>query len=287
MILMIGIGTKSFCQLREGVFEMNYLLYPNGSDNVSFNKTGLTSFFSYDFNQWTIKNTTAFKYYQLTYPAKTSFNTDALNNLYNLRNTIGLNYKPTKQWELYAEMGIGLASNFHAGLSTEDVLLTGGGYLTRKWGEEAKPSGLSLGAGYYTYFGKPEIYPVVSYFTWLGNDLSIEAGFPKSEIAYHYKQDHLFKANLDFRGVYVNLSGGLVPDTRNTAEKAEINTGSLGLEYEYRMDDTWSFSLGGGYMLNSNYNLNDSEGEELFSFNINEKPFFTTGVKFNIKTKSN
>lgn len=284
---MLGLGIKTYSQLQESNFEGTYSTSLAGSNDPGFTKIGGKAGFLLDFGNFNLENTFSLQYYQVAYPTGLKFSTEEISSFKNISNKIDLSYKLSDKWELHTTLSPTIASTLKKDLTSEDFLLTGGAYIKKKSGSSESPSYFKIGAAYETFFGKPEIYPIISYYKEFTEEFSAEIGFPKTELEYAPSQKSSLNASLHFTGEYMNLSKPEYVDLQTEANKAALSTTSLGLTYSYRLDDSWSFNLGGGYLLNNKYNLLDTYDHEVFSFETNSQPFFTTGIKFNLKNKSN
>jgi len=284
IFLLLGIGTKAHSQLQESTFKLEYMVSPAGSDNTGISKTGLENTSIFTVRKFEFKNTASLDSYQFTYPVNFNLDAEELGGIYNFSEKADLGYQLSEKWALHANIGVALVSTFQGKITEEDLVYTGGLYIKSKLGN-GKASHIILGGGYYTFFGKPGIYPVFSYYRAINDNISVEFGFPSTVLNYDFNEKADLKATLDFNGIYANLSNPVNADWKNSAQKAELHKTSLGLDYNYVLDESWSFNLGAGYLLNNEYNLLDSENNNIFSVNTASQPFFTTGIKFNLKTK--
>jgi hypothetical protein len=284
IFLLLGIGTKAHSQLQESTFKLEYLLSPAGSNNTGMSKTGLKNTSVFNVRKLKVENTASVDSYQFTYPVNFNLDAEELGGIYNFSEKVDLGYPLSEKWELHADFGVALVSTLGSKITEQDFVYTGGSYLKRGLGN-GKASHITLGVGYYTFFGKPEIYPVFSYYREISGNFSVEFGFPSTVLNYNFNEKAGLKATLDFNGIYANLSNPVNADWENTAQKAELYKTSLGLDYNYELDESWSFNLGAGYLLNNEYNLLNRKNNNIFSVNTASQPFFTTGIKFNLKTK--
>ena len=71
------------------------------------------------------------------------------------------------------------------------------------------------------------------------------------------------------------------------AEKSSFSAIAIGIDYSYRMDESWSIVFKGGYSIKNKYDLLDNDNNIIYSFDSSAKPYFSTGVKFNLNRKFN
>lgn len=278
------MGTKAYSQLQESTFKLEYMAFPAGSDNIGFSKTGLENTSVFKLGKFTVENTSLIRAYQFTYPISFDLDTDELRSINNFSEKADFGYKITDFWEVHANIGVELVSTLKSKITEEDFLFTGGSYFKKILGSETT-SHIILGAGYYTFFGKPQLFPLISYYREWSENFSMELGFPITSVNYHLTEKSNLKTTLDFTGMYVNLSDPVSIDRHNSAQKAELYYTSLKVEYDYVLDNSWSFNLGIGYLLNNEYNLLNRDNNKIFSINTTPRAYFTTGIKFNLKTK--
>ncbi|WP_423818016.1 DUF6268 family outer membrane beta-barrel protein [Salinimicrobium sp. TIG7-5_MAKvit] len=283
LILFFGFGATTYGQFQETGVEGNYNLYPAGSSDVGLNSIDVKGRFLLNFGKLKLQNETSFENYNFSYPFETTFNTEDIENYKIFGNRIHLGYSVSGNWDVHSYFKISLASNFQSGITSEDFLYTGGAYILKKGGSVANPSYFKIGAGYETYFGKPQIYPLVSYYKRLNEEFTAEIGFPKTEIFFTPNEKYSLSAKLDFTGTYLNLGEPLQPNLQYTAEKTGLSSTVLSINYNYVLDDAWSFNIGGGYLLNSKYRLLDKNNNEVLQFEIAPRPIFSTGIKLNLE----
>lgn len=287
VILMLNLGTKTYRQLKESNFEWNYITSPTGSNELHFTLAEGKAGFFLDFGRLNVENNFSYTYLQVDYPLAPGFATKGINSFQIIANKIELRYKLSDKWELQTFLSPSIASTLKKGLTSEDFLLAGGAYIKKQGGSSQNPSSFKLGAAYETFFGKPEIYPIVSYYKEFTEEFSAEIGFPSSTLEFTPTSKSGLSANLIFTGENMNLSKPLNLVFQDQVNKVEFSTTSLGVNYRYELDDSWSFNIGGGYLLNNEYNLLNEKDHEVYSFKMNSRPFFNTGIKFNLKNKSN
>ncbi|MFI1773232.1 DUF6268 family outer membrane beta-barrel protein [Thalassobellus citreus] len=283
---IISVANKSFAQLKEHMFSFNYSLAPIGGDEVDFYKTDLKANIPVKLKKGKIINSIGFDYYQLNYTNDYSFATANLTEFYNISYGLNYIYPISNTVSISAKAEVSIASNLINTVSSDDLLLLGDIFLSKKIGGETGKGSLIVGASYNVITGKPNVLPIVSYTKQVNNKFSYSIGYPKTYANYKMSPVSSLKSFLSIDGVYANLNSLTYVNTMTEANKASFTTTSLGLEYDYIMDGFWSISFKGGYSVSNKYTLLNNNDDEVFDFNTVSKPFLSAGIKFNLKSKN-
>ncbi len=283
LMLFLGMGkiTTTYSQVEKISFTGNYKLLPNKNDKLGLEAIDLEGSFMIKFGQVRLQNKFVLENYQVTYPFGMKFNTEAVQNFKVAEERIDIGFAVSKKWQVHGYFITALVSNFEGSITSEDFLFTGGAYFLSK-NETNASSVFKIGAGYETYFGKPDIYPLFSYYKKVGKKMAAEVGFPKTELTFTPSEQHALSTRLDFQGKFFNISKPIITDQDEVAQKARISTTSLSLMYKHILDDNWSFNIGAGYFLDSQFSLLKSTQTEGFQLELKNRIYFNSGIKLKL-----
>jgi hypothetical protein len=275
----------SKAQNMPSLFSFEYTLAPEGDDEVEFYRTSINANIPIKLNKGKLINAVGFDYFQLNHNG-VNFSTTDFNEIY------GINYRLlymrplSKSWSLQVSGGASIVSNLASSIQSEDFLFNGGLSFQKRGGSPEKPYQFTIGVGYLPVFGEPRILPIINYTKKLNEKYTISLGFPRMFVAYNMSEKSILKAATWFNGFYANLSEDVViPGTRK-AQKSLFVAAGVGLEYTYRMDEHWAIAVKGGYSLLNEYELLDEDNNTLYDFEAAAKPYFSTGITFNLKSNN-
>lgn len=289
IVLIIFSGSNAYSQFNESNFSFNYTLAPIGNDGIDFYKTDIKLSIPIKLKKGILVNSLGLDYYQLNYKNDYSFTTADLTSFYGINYSLIYIYPLSKQWSLSAQVRSYIVSNLTEGINGDDFLINGGLFAIKNIGTKEKPSRLMFGVGYTTIAGKPRILPTINYTKRVSDKFSYGIGFPNTYAEYKINDRSALKSLLWLNGFYANLSNPIFVNTNDMASKVSFTSASLGLEYNYRMDESWIISFKGGYSFYNDYSLFDSDGDRgdtVFDFDTTSKPFFSTGIKYFLKNKT-
>ena len=281
-ILMLSVGLCSFAQLKEGVIEFNYKLSPVASDDVALQNSNLYIEVPTTVGQGVLTHAFTADYNLYDYLATTPFNTEDLNTFYNLKYQLEYKYPLTNSINIHAQANAAIMSTLNQNIIGDDFFFGGGLYVSKTNTAESKPSVLKLGISYSSITGKPTYLPIISYEKIVNSRLSYKIGFPEAEIIYGLSEVSKVRLSLNTNGYYANISKPLYINIDHVAEKAKISSTNLGLQYQYKMDNSWSIKLGAEYALKNSYKL-ENNNNTVYNFNVSSKPAFSTGIIYNLK----
>lgn len=222
-------------------------------------------------------------YTSLNYNHNYLFNTDEIEQFYRIYYALTYSYPLKKNWRLTARVNPTMASNLKGKLSSEDILFNGGVLATKRWGNFKKGSSLTFGVVYATLSGKPGVIPIVGFSQKLSNRFSYTIGFPSTFFNYNLNAKHSFRIGIKQQGFYTNISGDNSPVINGEeAQKVQFRNFLANLDYKYKLTKTWSLNTSVGYSFSNTYSLLDADKDELYDFNINNRPFFSIGISYNI-----
>lgn len=279
---LVSIVGKSFGQFDRDLFSANYTYAPMGNDDHDFSKTDLQLNIPIKLNSGILRNSISLNYYQTNFVDDIRFSTIDLEKNYGINYGLMYTFNFSDKWSLAARGGISLTSNFTNGILGDDLVFNGGLMGVKRGGTADKPSKLMFGLGYATITGEPRVIPLISYTKKVSDKFSYGIGFPKTYASYNINERSTLKSILWMNGYYSNLSDPIDIGNNINAEKSSFSAIALGIDYSYRMDESWSIVFKGGYSIKNKYDLLDNNNDIIYSFDSSSKPYFSTGVKFNI-----
>ena len=271
-----------YSQTNKDLFAFDYALAPANNKDVDVNKTSLLINIPAQWQNFKITASLGADYYRAEFLESFPLETSELERLYNVSAGVDFGYNLAENWSINADFNTAVASTLTNKLSNEDLLYTGGFHIA-KTADSDLPLNIKLGLGYRTYLGKPKWLPELSISQQINENLSYEVGFPQTQVRYARDAKNSFTATATQDGLYANLSTPIILNYETSATKTELSATTLSLGYEYALDDNWSFSLKGGYLLKNKFNLLNDTENQVFAFDMPSRPFFTTGIKFNLK----
>lgn len=283
MALIISVINKTYGQLNENMFSFNYSLAPIGGDAIDFYKTDFRLNIPVELKKGKIINSIDFDCYQLNYTSNYSFETFNLSRFYNISYGLNYIYPVSNTISLSTKAEVSIASNLINTVNSDDLLLLGDLFISKKLKGETSKETLAIGVSYNVITGKPKILPIVSYTKQVSDKFSYSIGYPETYANYKINSVSALKSLLSIDGVYSNLNSLTYINATTETNKASLTTTSLGLEYNYKMDGFWAVSFKGGYSISNKYTLLNNNDDEVFNFNTGSRPFLSAGIKFNLK----
>ncbi|AXG69221.1 hypothetical protein KORDIASMS9_01441 [Kordia sp. SMS9] len=284
---MLFCMTVMICAAQEkpDLLSFNYTMTPEGEDEVEFYRTNVSANIPIKLKKGMLMNSVGLDYFQLNHNG-VNFSTTAFNEIY------GINYRlmyirpiSSNGWNLQVSGGTSIVSNLASSIQSEDFQFNASLGVKKFGGSPEKPYELTIGVGYLPVFGEPRILPIINYTKKLNEKYTISLGFPRMFVSYRMTEKSEFRLSSWFNGFYANLSEDvIIPGTRK-AQKSLFVSAGLGLEYNYWMDSNWAISVKGGYSFLNEYELLDEDNNTLYDFDAAAKPYFSTGIKFNLNTK--
>ena len=281
IISILLLSLKGYTQFEKDIFSFDYTLTPINNDEVDFYKTEAKLVLPIKLKKGILLNSVGLNYYQFNYN-NVNINTKDLDEFYRINYRLTYTYPISNKWNISTRGGLSIASNLKDHITSNDLLFNGGIAMMRK----GSTSQLMFGLVYSTFTGKPKVHPLISYAKEVNENISYRLGFPSTFIKYKFNDQHSLKTSLGINGFYANLSSPISIDINNIANNASFTTGSLGLEYNYWMSDFWAITFKGGYILYNKYELRDNTDNIVHEFDANSKPYFSTGLRFNLINKS-
>lgn len=282
--LLILVSLKGYSQFEGDLFIFNYTLAPIGNDNIDYYNTDFKVNIPVKLKKGMLLNSMGLDYFQMGYK-QTTFNTEYINQYYNISYELMYLHPINHKWELSTKVGLSITSNLANSLTSEDLLFNGEITAITKAGTKEAPSRFTFGVGYATFFGRPRVLPLLSYTKKVSETFSYQIGFPNTYATYTINERNAVKATIASNGFYANLSNSIGVTLTKQANKASYNSILLGLDYNYRLDNTWLLTFNAGYSVSNTYRLLDQNNGTVNDFELTPSPSFSTGIKYNLKNK--
>ncbi len=269
------------------LFSFEYTLAPIGNDAIDFEKKAINFNIPLKLNKGVLVQSIRAEEFTIDYNDTHLFSTEAIEEFYRLDYNVAYNYSLGNRWRVTGRAGISLSSNLETSITSEDLLFNGALVFTKSYRKATSYSNLSFGLAYTAFSGRPRVLPVINYNRQVNEKFSFGIGFPNMYAKYTINERSFFKTSLWVNGFYANLSTPLTLDLeKNQAYKASLRTISLAAEYNYKLSDNWFVLLKAGYSFSNQYILLDEDLNEVYEFETASKPFFSTGIRFNLKRKT-
>lgn len=279
LILVLGLGTKSFAQNSDENIGWQYSLYPLGEEHTTISRSKLYGGFTNRFNKINLKHTLRFEADQLYLPIEYSENENSTSSIYDFSYAMDLNYALSEFLEFHFELEPTITSNLKNSISSEDLFFYGRAFARIKGEVATKPFYVNVGVAYSRDLGEPEVLPVLTFSSRISEKLFFKLGFPESEISYLWGSYGTLSAGLKYEGKYVNLSSPINLEENEPANKLKWEWSSLNVNYSYELNKLWSFEFGVGYLLKNNFSLRNENEKTISTFKLDPSPFLSSGIK--------
>ncbi|WP_196884926.1 DUF6268 family outer membrane beta-barrel protein [Aureivirga sp. CE67] len=218
--------------------------------------------------------------YDFSYDQNILINKSELSEVYNFSYALNYFHKLSDVWSFHTYAKISLSSTLESSVTSSDLFPTGGLFFHKRKGKKNAFSHLSLGVAYTARFGKPMLVPVVRYTKKVNEKFLYTLGLPSTHLKYNFDKKRNVKFGVELSGMQANISNPFLYEGKKASDIA-LNTGTLGLEYNYKLSKSWSIFGKAGYTLWNNYSLLDDDKEEVYNFDTTNGFSFSTGIKFN------
>ena len=187
-------------------------------------------------------------------------------------------YALDSDWELNAELAPAIASTLNADITHDSFVLSGYFGFKKSLGSEDTSSYMRFGIGYGVLLGKPQWYPVLTYFKSVNSQLSFELGFPKTAAYYKINTQNSIDFSISPQSLYaynrIDVNGGEYSDSY-----MEFQALKLGLGYTFNFDDDWSAYFNLGYLTKSSFKV-EGASENLHNFGKDDGLFLGLNIQF-------
>lgn len=282
IILFLFVIVSCYSQQQPDLFSIEHKYSPSNKD-FDFNSTEIRANIPVKIGKGFITNSFGLDYSTLNYNKIYPFDTKEIETFYNLSYALSYTYQLKRQWLLTARVNPTISSNLKGSLSSEDLLLNGALLATKRWGNFKKGSVMIFGVAYATLSGKPGVIPFISFREKLNERFSYGIGFPTTFFNYNLGKKHRFRIEARQQGFYANLSGNNSPVFNSEeAQKIQFRNFLANISYSYKFSNGWRASVNGGYSFSNTYSLLDIDKNELYDFEIDNRPFFSIGLAYDL-----
>ncbi|WP_334058857.1 DUF6268 family outer membrane beta-barrel protein [Polaribacter sp. P097] len=197
---------------------------------------------------------------------------------------LGYTFKINERWRTGFKITPRLASTLTEKISGDDLFLNGGIFFVndRTMATTIKrPYRLILGLTYNTTTGIPFPLPFVSYFRQVNESWSFNAGVPKSNVKYYFKEKNTVQAFVSIDGYFAHLQRPTAVLNKQV-DNVSLSVVVSGLGYEYLLNKHLVLYAYTGYTLRMNNVLRDKDRENVFTLDRVNAFYLRTGIKFKI-----
>ncbi|MCF2876360.1 MULTISPECIES: DUF6268 family outer membrane beta-barrel protein [unclassified Tenacibaculum] len=281
-VFFLSVIGSCYSQQQPDLFSIEHKYSPSSKD-FDFNSTEIRANIPVKVGKGFITNSIGLDYSVLNYNKSYPFDTKEIETFYNLSYALSYSYPLKKQWLLTARVNPTISSNLKGSLSSEDLLLNGALLATKRWGNFKKGSVMIFGVAYATLSGKPGVIPFISFRQTLNERFSYGIGFPSTFFNYNLNKKNSFRVEARQQGFYANLSGSNSPIFNGEeAQKIQFRNFLANISYSYKFAKGWRAIANAGYSFSNTYSLLDVNKDELYDFDIDNRPFFSIGVAYDL-----
>ncbi|APD06437.1 hypothetical protein UJ101_00906 [Flavobacteriaceae bacterium UJ101] len=205
---------------------------------------------------------------------------EKIENLHNIGLNINYFRKLSAKWSLIGRLNPQLNSNFTDGIKGDDFYLNAFGILNYT---RSKDSRLSFGLAYSNTLGYPAPIPVVSYWKRFNEKWEMGLGFPRTSVTRTLSLKSKLVGYAELQGYNGNISENIPnPNSQSNIEAERVSYRDIitGIEYRYQIKK-FELRVNGGYTVNRNFELQDSNNETAYEFNMENNLNFGVGLGFN------
>ncbi|WP_323026964.1 DUF6268 family outer membrane beta-barrel protein [Gelidibacter japonicus] len=177
-------------------------------------------------------------------------------------------------------------STFKTSLNSNDFMLGGSLTISKHWNtiNLDRKAEMAFGLRYDTLFGKPILYPVLSYTHFINTDWNYTVGFPFSSVNYSINENQIISALIGPEGYYTNNSDVISINGTDSFSNSKLEFRSLfmGMDYQLKFDGNWTTNFGISYVPNPELRVLDTNDNEIYSFGSEESFRINFGVKYKL-----
>ena len=192
-------------------------------------------------------------------------------------------------WAINAMISPMLSSNFEGNLTTEDFVYTSFLSATKSWPKGNLTSKLTFGAAFGTLFGRPRLFPLISYSKELSPTMRYSLGLPVTGFFYDVNDKSTLNVTIRPEGFFANNSIPLMLDNGQqiTDSKLQFNGLKLALGYRLKFNNNWRAQFNLGYLPVNTMEIIDNDNNTIYDIETDETIFINIALSFNLKKKQN
>lgn len=281
---LLLISFPSFSQMGGNNYDLTINSKFGGGNNsdvsmssVGFNK-GLSTIMFKKGQKGIFKTSLNYTYYQLKFNTQQSL----FSNLEKFH-SLGLNFsyirRLNQKWSFIGMLNPQFSSNFTGKLTADDFYLN----LIALLNYSSKQNNrLTFGLVYSNSMGLPFPIPIISYWKKFNDKWQMNLGFPRMGTTYTLNPKSDLSAYIEFDGMNANISQNMshsLFEDGVMAEQINYNAVISGVEYHYHIMK-FQFKLNLGYTLGQVFELQDSNNDRAYEFDMGSNLNFGIGMGF-------
>ncbi len=283
--LFILVSSITFAQMGPNMYDLNIDANITGSNDNDVNvktfglqknifkhmiKEGEKGILNMGFN---------YKYAQLNFNTHEDFFSN-LEDFHSLGVNLSYIRRMNEKWMFIGMINPQLSSNFKAKLTSDDFYLN----LIALVNYSSKPNNrLTFGLVYSNSMGLPFPVPIISYWKRFNDQWEMNLGFPRIGTTFTMNPKSSFSGYIEFDGYNANISknmSSVLFEEERMAEQINYNAIISGIEYQYKIDK-FNFTIKAGYTLGQVFELQNSNNDTAYEFDMGSNLNFGIGVGFN------
>ncbi len=184
------------------------------------------------------------------------------------------------KWSFIGQLSPKLNSNFTDGIQGDDFYIN----AFALWNySKSQNTTFSFGLAYSNTLGFPAPIPVVNYWKKFNEQWEMNLGFPRTNVTRHLNQNTSMVGYFEFQGYNGNISENINRSDlkkQRTAERISYRDIIIGVEYRYQVDK-FQLKLNAGYTLDRQFELQNSDNDTAYKFDLENNINVGLGVGFN------
>ncbi|MEM9678728.1 MAG: DUF6268 family outer membrane beta-barrel protein [Bacteroidota bacterium] len=229
--------------------------------------------------------------FHLTFKDASEFNNfSSFDHIHNIRLSLFYRRPLKNNWSFSLGISPLISSTLNDNISGEDIVYTSFTSVSKRWLKDGNISVLNLGIGFGTLFGRPSVFPVISYFKQVSEAFSYALGLPQTGAFFTLNDKNRIDITARPEGLFGNNATELAFDDGNATRintKLQYNALRLNVTYNLKFGANWTTFFTAGYIPFSTLKVVDDDNNDLYDFNADDSAFFNVGIRFNINRKSN
>ncbi len=205
---------------------------------------------------------------------------EEIENFHNVGLTLNYFRKLSPKWSLFGRLNPRLNSNFTDDIKGDDFYFNVFALLNYS---KSKDSRLSFGLVYSNTLGYPAPIPAINYWKRFNEKWEMELGFPRSSVTRSLSLKSKLVGYFEMQGYNGNISENIRNSTfqkNREAERISYRDIITGIEYRYQVKK-FQLRLNSGYTVNRKFELQNSDKEAAYEFDMENNFNFGVGLGFN------